>query len=445
MHRGGGVGSVGVVKTAPEHHRHVRPLRGGAYHLLRLLLATVAVLCAAPVAAHLPEYLGREYFLVDTDRPPRPDPCAGDRSAMRDRAAELEEQLSEQRLRQGVYDPGLADPEGELAGVYGDLCNHPAALRHYREALQRIRVSDGLLSRAQLPYLRAMARSSRAIGDFESAQRTMRHAFRVHGMGQGELDETALRDSLEYFRLAREVFIDPRSPGDIRLFYEAYEDNLAILEFHRESDGGLNSVPYDTLNPIATSHLQNMYLLLGTDVVAESIGSSDSATWNYVQRLQMLGLGRGEKLLEELLAHPGAQGPKEQGQLFHRLGNWQNWNNKWQRACKTYALAWQSATEAGDTELLEQLAQPSALPEDASLWDSLHDPGILIRSTVEVSFTVSARGMVSEVDAQVLDDSSSSFSGRLGRWLRDSHARPAVVDGACVEGRLEGGVFKLLR
>lgn len=301
------------------------------------------------------------------------------------------------------------------------------------------------MNRAQLPYLRAMARSSRAIGDFESAQRTLRYAFRIHDMGRGALDATALADSLAYFRLARDIYIDPRSPNDVGLFFEAYLDNEAMLESLQAAAADGGQVPYKTLRAVAISQLRMLYLLMGTELHSERLSAAEGAAWDFLQRSQMLSLSKGRKIIEGLLAHPDAESGSEQARLYLRLGNWQQWNNKWQGACDSYAQAWQAAQSAADNTMLERLGRPSELPEDARLWESLHDPEIPVKATIKASFDVSRRGYVSRVDAAVTGDENSALAGRVGRWLRDSHVRPAVSDEGCIDGHLDDRVYRLLR
>jgi tetratricopeptide (TPR) repeat protein len=125
-----------------------------------------------------------------------------------------------------------------------------------------------------LPYLRALATSYEAIGDYESAQRALRQGLRVHGMGLGELDSVALRDSMAYFERARQLFISPRTEKDVELFFEALQDNRAMVEAQFER----NTADYATLEAVGFSQLSNYYLLLGTDLSLASSQDAGNAT-----------------------------------------------------------------------------------------------------------------------------------------------------------------------
>ncbi|MFT4768127.1 MAG: tetratricopeptide (TPR) repeat protein [Glaciecola sp.] len=392
--------------------------------------------------AHLPEYFGRKYVLVSVESTPAPVACEGNRQLMRGEANSLRDELDSALLDSGAYNPKLADPIGELGKLYSSLCNHPASLDAYRKALQIVRVNDGLMTPAQIPYLKALADSYQAIGDFESAQQSMRSVFRIHDMGQGELDAAALRDSLAYFSRARAIFIDPRSRGKMNLFFEAYNDNEHMLETQLQRD----DLNYAAREALSLSHLRNLYLLLGTDFVLMSgiSGDATNPAVDFMQRSQMLTYGKGRKLLEELIESSESQPAATRALLYFRLGNWQQWNAKWGQACDTYALAWDLTGEEDGAALRKQMSLAAELPEDSALWTSLIDAGIPVKVVINADFRVSARGDISRVDATVEDDGSSGLAGRVGRWLRDSHARPAIIDGACVESELRGRRYRLL-
>lgn len=410
------------------------------------IVVALALLAAVlPAWAHLPDYFGRRFVLLADDAAQAAEPaCSGDRAALRGDVAELEAQLAAMAQGSGAYALPLADPIGELGKLYSTLCNHPAALDAYRRAVQLLRVNEGLLTPAQLPYLRAMADSSRAIGDYRSAQATRRYALRIHDMGRGTLSPTALADVLAYFALAREILMDPRTGEDLDLFFEAYRDNLAIYELQQERVQSGEVVAWTTRKAIALSHLHNLYLILGTNLSANRAGGTDagSAGLEFMQRAQLLTFSKGVELLEGLIAEVATDA--ERAELLLRLGNWEQWNDKWQRACRSYSAAWHAAAGKDGEALRRQLAQPAELPEDPALWSYLRGPDLPWRTVVTASFKVSARGDISGVDGGALDDGDRALAGRLLRWLRDSHARPAVRDGICVEGELRDRRYRLL-
>ncbi|MEO1078790.1 MAG: tetratricopeptide repeat protein [Pseudomonadota bacterium] len=414
----------------------------------RVFVLLTALFFAASVQAHLPEYFGRRFVLMsDSPEEPPAEDCGGDpaeRERKRRLAEDLENELGDMQRDQGAYSPLLADPAGELAELHASLCNHPAALDASRRAVQALRINEGLLSAAQLPYLRSMAKSYAAIGDYESSQRTLRYSFRVFEMGRGSLTAEALRESMAYFARAREIFIDPRSPQELGLFYEAYADNRSMFEAQWERFAAGEGPSYAFMKTIALSHLHNLYLILGTDLSQYSMANGDAGSRGaeFMQRSQLLTYARGKELIEDLLATRTGSVGAEAAEWKLRLGNWQQWNGKWQSACSSYADAWTLAEGEAGAALRGRMASPAELPEDEALWIYLRGRGIPVRDVIEASFSVSARGIISRVDGGSVRESGSG--GRLLRWLRDSHARPAVRDGRCVGGELQGRRYHLV-
>ncbi|GAB5413870.1 MAG: hypothetical protein Cons2KO_14730 [Congregibacter sp.] len=415
-----------------------------------LVTGLAAVLLSVSVRAHLPEYFGRRFVLEPADFDERnvpPPPCAAtqERESRRRDAEQETQRLKRRMLEEGVYSPGLADALGELAGLYAANCNHPAALRNFRDAVQRLRISEGLLTKSQLPYLKAQARSSLAIGDSRSAQLTMRQVFRIQGLGQGELDEKAVQDSLEYFAFARRIFVDPRRRGDLELFFQAFRDNQNMLQAQESLDVASRA----QLDAIAMSQLYNYYLILGTDLAAEqSMSTGANAFTTAVYSMQKLAYSKGLALIERMLkrnAKASAKSAAQRARLLLEQGNWHMWNGKSQSACASYVGAWALAEGETGLALRRQLQQPAELPEAEPLWRYLLAEDLPLKGRLEASFLVSARGDVSAMDAEPLDDGSEGAAFTVGRWLRDSHMRPAVVDGSCVDSGLRGRRYRLFK
>lgn len=394
--------------------------------------------------AHLPEYFGRLFVLEvpAQDEPQERADCAKqDRENLRKQAEAEALRLEDQILENGAFNPGLADALGELAGLYASHCNHPAALRHFRDATQRLRISEGLLTKSQIPYLKAQARSSLAIGDSRSAQLTMRHVYRLQGLGRGTLSQREVDDSLAYFKFAREIYIDPRGRGNLELFFQAFRDNQEMLKAQQ----ALDAPESQQLDAIAMSHLHNHYLLLGTDLAAVQGSSMTANAFSAsVNSAQTLSYSQGIRLLEDMLQRRIQGRSSERAQTYFELGNWHMWNSKPESACASYASAWQSADSPEGESLRAQMRSPAELPEAGGLWRSLLAPELALRGRLKADFLVSARGDVSYVDASALDEDSGGPAFKVGRWLRDSHMRPAVVDGACVDGELRNRRYRLL-
>jgi hypothetical protein len=161
-------------------------------------------------------------------------------------------------------------------------------------------------------------------------------------------------------------------------------------------------------------------------------------------RMQLLTYSKGLDVLEALLEQPEAATGLERARLLLRRGNWQQWNDKPSSACDSYAAAWEAAAAEEGAALRQRLAAPAELPEDPALWEYLLGPQIPVRAVVEADFRVSHRGNISRVDGGAVGEGPAAVGGRVIRWLRDSHARPAVRDGACADGELTARRYHLV-
>ncbi|MFT7289490.1 MAG: tetratricopeptide (TPR) repeat protein [Halieaceae bacterium] len=424
--------------------------RSAVCALLFVLLPCVTM----PAYGHLPELFGRRY-VPEPDAPAAVQPGPPeDRAADRALADSLESALRESEAEQDVYSLGLSDPLAELGLLYARLGNHPAALGKLRRALHLQRINEGLLHPSQLPILRALADSSAAIGDRQSEQLTWRYILRIHAMGRAALSEDALRDSLEYFRRARDNYIDPRGRAVDRLFSQAFHDNQEMLKAQLAS----STLNYGRLEAVALSQLYNLYVLLGTDLSSDLSGDAGTAAHDLMRRTQMLAYGKGLDILEVLRERAGQEAVPVRAVLSLRLGNWHQWNGKWQSACEAYAQAWAlddpsvnasaqpTAAQGQSTAglLRARIAEPAVLPEDPALWQSLQAVDVPVRAVISAEYRVSRRGDVSRLKVSPEGEGSSAFAGRISRMLRDSHLRPAVVDGACTELTVRGRRYRLL-
>jgi hypothetical protein len=399
----------------------------------RLLAAGVSVLALLPPAAraHLPESYGRLFVAVPSREAAPVAVITPDSALLRQQVETLETALEDVTE---AYSPAAADPLTALGQAWSQLGDPRRALEHYGAALQSRRINDGLLAPTQLPLLRAMAASHAALGDRAAQQARWRQAFRVHGMGHGVLADEALRDSLAYFRIARERYIDPTQRADTAAFLEALIDNDAAYAAQVARD----DAGYALVEALAISQLRNLYLLLGSDFsqVAPAGDAADAAQANLLRR-QALAYGDGLDLLRDLLLRAARQPAAVRARLQLRLANWHQWNSHWQSARGAYAEVFRLLSSAPqDRALRERLASPALLPEDPGLWESLQAPGVPTRGIVRASLRVSARGDASRVRVDSEGETSPALAGRLRRILADSHFRPALRDGTAEAGEL---------
>jgi tetratricopeptide (TPR) repeat protein len=99
------------------------------------------------------------------------EPVADERSAL-EISAELEERLRNiERVESelGLFDPALIELYADLARFYREQDDQEGALESYRQAFQLTRISAGLNSEAQLPYIDSVIDSSLDLGDWQQA------------------------------------------------------------------------------------------------------------------------------------------------------------------------------------------------------------------------------------------------------------------------------------
>ena len=413
--------------------RRVISTRRRSSAMLALLLLLL-LLSTASARAHLPELFGREYVPAPAGEPPQAAAPAPRRD---DDLARLEALLRRFERRDGPYGAALGDPLVQLAALQRRRGNPVAALRSYERALHVLRVNNGLLHRAQLPLLRALAEVYVDIGDLRSSQLTWRYALRVHGLGEVALYGEALEDALAYFQAVRDAYIHPAAAPDTGLLLDAFDDNQRLLEAQLDD-------PRDdpaALEAVVRSQLRNLYVLLGSDPSGGQLEGDPRA--ELLLRHQVLGLGRGLDLLDLLLERLAPEPGPERARLLLERGNWKQWNGRWRSARRDYAAAFAaSGDDARSLALRERLARPAELPEDPQLWRSLQQPGIGRRAQLRASYRVSARGEASRIRATVEGDGSSAWAGRLRRMLADSHFRPALEAGEPVDA--DSGVRRYL-
>lgn len=106
----------------------------------------------------------------DSPQPIAPDPDAAASAVELSLELERRQQSIEQLQSDlGLYDPALVEMYDDLARFYQEYGDLEQALAMYREALQVTRISAGLNSEEQLPYIDKLIDNSLAINDWQQA------------------------------------------------------------------------------------------------------------------------------------------------------------------------------------------------------------------------------------------------------------------------------------
>ena len=392
--------------------------------------------------AESPELYGQEYARLGQSReddspvslpPPQEEKINADKSAYL-------EQVQIEELSGGPYSDALAEPLSGLGHYYRDRGKYDEALDLYKRALHVVRVNDGLYSERQIPLVRDLLDTYRLAGDMQALDDSYSYFFRLYGNGQPPFTELRLRANLEYLRWLREAYHLELDGNQKQRLVELYQLNKRILESAAES----TEVGKDWYRQLVLSQIRNHYLLQSEFElpleefpfpINSSIGSNQEQEPDFNQRrletIQQTSAGRGRTLLQELIARFASNGEAADIASIHlELGDWHQWNGKYNSANQEYSRVFQILEDAGDTQLLQQwLGSPTELPANGTIWrpNRLAKGGR--RVVLSAEYDVSARGRARKIQVSAANSQDEVFTGRLRRKLAATRFRPRFATG----------------
>ena len=350
-------------------------------------------------------------------------------------------QVSELEQLGGPYADALAEPLTDLGRHYRQRGDMAQALRLYRRALHVVRINDGLYSKRQMPILRELLAAYRSSGEMAVLDERYNYYFRLYGNGQPPFTEVRLRASLAYLRWQREAIrleIDADESGRMLALYQLNEDLLDAVTLD-------SSIALPWYRDLVLSQVRNLYLL--EDRYAPTVGNMGVAPatpmisndWNpedfnknRLQSMQRGSLSRGAGLLQGLIDRIATTGDDlELAKIRLELGDWYQWHGSPGRAGEQYQQVVQLLSRDNQLELLQQwLGQPVELPDNGAFWQSSPVAEDERQVVVSVSYDVSARGRVSNMQASVVDPQDEGLASRLKRKLSQIRFRPRWLSGA---------------
>lgn len=376
----------------------------------------------------------------------------------------------------GSYTPASAEVFQAMAQARAELGDYEAAAANYREALQALRIHEGLASESQLeildPFSDTLFKASqwreldttyhlahdltvRLYGADDPRSRTaaqrlaswkirafQTHVFRPHG-------DRSVQEAAEIYRvLLRDLPESPQSETrraallsaqGLAHFYAArHVTNIPVSEFQR-------------LVPQTLSFQQCVPLVMSVDGAQPSASAchanqvADPEYFAAQQReknnLVRRHLGNMRQSFMEAIEAVESDSTatlRERVNAILNLGDANLLAEDYQRARSQYARAWDMLTEAGAIALRQDLLdQPvkalsgilAELPFDRELQQpSL--PGM-------VSFDVTERGEIVNIDVQGAPETMNRENiGAIAMRLDQSVYRPRLVDGRPVVARL---------
>ena len=238
---------------------------GGLCNCLAVLLAICiagSALVAQPAAALAPAPYGEQFVRVGGSWPDGEAAPPGAVSDSIDPGANeqsLQRELLIHEQAAGPYADALAEPLASLGRQYSLQGDYVQAQRAYQRALHIVRVNDGLYSDRQLPVLKELLNTHRAVGDVQALDDRYEYIFRLYGSGQPPYTELRLGAAVEYLRWQREALRMGADKSD-----RTHSRLLAMFQLNQQllddvaADG---NVAFAAYRELGLSQLRNLYLI----------------------------------------------------------------------------------------------------------------------------------------------------------------------------------------
>jgi tetratricopeptide (TPR) repeat protein len=369
--------------------------------------------------------------------------------------------LSEEQY--GAEELPVSTPLTNLATVEFKLGNYPAAIENYQRSLrilqnkstmadkQQIRPlhglgvsflrandpesavvalkraadlsrnTDGLFNIGQVEFIDALIEAYAATGRYAEADKESLYAMRVEEAAYGR-SSVKLLDRLD--KLAR------WHEGARRYTTERaiYERALAILQ-RSAAENDMRKV--GPLRGIARSYrLESFYGVEGADTGGTfNAGTNGAPVFNDGTQQR-----RGEVTLTTALAVIDSHSPTDfqtRGEVLADLGDWYLISNALRRSYDTYAEAWKSFAEAGNTQYLAAPRLLAYRPSISSIDRSQIDPAEAVLKVVELRFRVDRDGRLENVTSPTTDVPESVVRNSIASMKRSRYA-PRIENGAAV-------------
>lgn len=374
------------------------------------------------------------------DALPPPVSLRADTALIEADAAAYTEQLASLELTHGPYSEVLAEPLASLGQYYRQQGDLEQAMRLYRRALHVVRINDGLYSERQMPILRELLDAYRITGDLEALDGRYEYYYRLYGQGQPPFTDVRVRATLAYLRWQREAVrlgVDAEDSRRLLALYQLNEDQLLAVGAEPDADPAW-------YRELVLSQLRNLYLLEDRFApTVENMGITPqlpivSDDWKQedfnkrrLETLQRGSLSHGARLMQELIARTERSGDQlAVARLRLELGDWYQWHASERRAGEQYRQVVALLTAQDRPDLLKAwLGQPVELPDNGAFWQPQPAVNAQAPVVVQISYDVSARGRVRNMESSVADPEHEGVANRIRRKLGQIRFRPRWING----------------
>ena len=341
--------------------------------------------------------------------------------------------------RHGTYAPGLSEQLLELGIAYQRQGSYLQANGAYKRALHLSRVNHGLHSPEQIPVLFHLIDNLVASGDFLRADQRQDYLYRVQSRHYEPASPEMSAAMLEQAKWQHQAYLllpddEDTSHQRLQRIWNLY---LGVLDNVSASQGNYSRQMLEPLGGL----LETQYLISvhGEENVQGGInlhtgihpGDSERDQYNV---MRSTNYRRGVAVissLRELLSHTETDGSSLPAEALLQLGDWHWWHRRMDAGKRAYRQAWDELTSLDDcTRLLQQhFSEPVRLPTLGDYHRKIDAPDP-ISGYVEVSFTITERGRVKDLDTidteWVNEENSSASPDRLLRLLRRTLWRPRL-------------------
>jgi len=319
---------------------------------------------------------------------------------------------------------------------------HVEAITAFKRGSHLARISNGLYSAAQIPFLEREINSHLALREFTEADEGQARLFRVQQRSMADSDNLveALMAQARWQRRAYQLGLGGEEMAFVRLLKMWDLNRMALTTvIDREGDKSPNLIA--PLNAM----LQAQYLISGhkdhSKTTSFDINSdlnsrvSQSRFNRYLAKSYDMGRSIIRAIYDVQASQHGQSSlPAIESRIM--LADWMLWHGVRDPAIETYTLALGELAELDDAQLQTQrlLGEPVPLPDLDGVRPLLPEVNAN-EGNILVEFEVSALGRVKDVvrlqsdDEAKPDDPTDGKANRLLRALRKTKFRPRFVDG----------------
>lgn len=394
-----------------------------------LVAALLRALLLAPVAGSLPVAAMTLTAENDAAAPVSASRELGSDSSGRDSYRQV---IRDLESGQGAYAGALPEQLLSLGIHLQQAGEHAEAVTVFKRGVHLTRINNGLYSQEQIALLQREIASHIALGQYDIADERQRYMYRVQmrSMDSGLTRAQAFIDQAQWQYNAYQLNLE--GPGYPRL--------MSMWDLYRMALNDIIAREGDTsptlLEPLS-GMLLSQYLIAqhpldsGGYGAPEGIQAQQQANRFNAYRAQTDKKGRAviQAMYDVQVANHGEHS-RESAETLVMLGDWHLWQGQRDAALATYQRAVTELVAAGTAQqdIDALFAEPVALPAIPGA-RALPPAVTPADNTLEVAFTVSESGRVSDMERVDENELSSGLANRVMRTLRKTQFRPQLAMG----------------